>query len=133
MTVYEKIRFIRQLNKMTQTEFGDSMGLSKATISNFETGRAPIPAYVVTMLRLIYNIDPDWLFDETQEDFEKRYFIPEKGNTNSILLAYAEKFSRLDDSYRKIVMKLTDELLEHQEGKSGMKDTDEKENSSDNT
>ena len=53
MDAYEKIRIIRQLSKQTQTEFGESLGLSKATISNFETGRVPIPNYVTILLKLL--------------------------------------------------------------------------------
>lgn len=45
MTAGKKIKVIRQLSDLSQEKFGQSMGLSKATISNFETERVPVPAY----------------------------------------------------------------------------------------
>ena len=95
MDAYEKIRIIRQLSKQTQTEFGESLGLSKATISNFETGRVPIPNYVTILLKLLYNIDPDWLMNDDEEDLKKRFFDKNTTTENSMQSAFAEKFKKL--------------------------------------
>ena len=99
MDAYEKIRIIRQLSKRTQTEFGESLGLSKATISNFETGRVPIPNYVTILLKLLYNIDPDWLMNDDEEDLKKRFFDKNTTTENSMQSAFTEKFKNLNQNY----------------------------------
>ena len=95
MNAYEKIRIIRQLSKLTQTEFGESMGLSKATISNFETGRVPIPNYVIILLKLLYNIDPEWLMNDDEEDLKKRFFDKSDSADSSIQSEFFRKIQKV--------------------------------------
>ena len=115
MNSYEKIKIIRQLSKLTQTEFGESMGLSKATISNFETGRVPIPNYVAIMLKLLYNIDPEWLMDDSQEDLSKRFFDKQEPDDANLVSAITEKSKKLNTSYKKYLLRTIVELISLQE------------------
>ncbi|WP_022757632.1 helix-turn-helix domain-containing protein [Butyrivibrio fibrisolvens] len=122
MNAYEKIRIIRQLSKLTQTEFGESMGLSKATISNFETGRVPIPNYVIILLKLLYNIDPEWLMNDDEEDLKKRFFDKSDSADSSMQSAFSEKFKKLSEPHKKYLMRCLEELIllqkMEEEGKS---------------
>ncbi len=111
MNAYEKIRIIRQLSKLTQTEFGESMGLSKATISNFETGRVPIPNYVIILLKLLYNIDPEWLMNDDEEDLKKRFFDKSDSADSSMQSAFSEKFKKLSEPHKKYLMRCLEELI----------------------
>lgn len=111
MNAYEKIRIIRQLSKLTQTEFGESMGLSKATISNFETGRVPIPNYVIILLKLLYNIDPEWLMNDDEEDLKKRFFDKSDSADSSMQSAFLEKFKKLSEPHKKYLMRCLEELI----------------------
>ena len=111
MNAYEKIRIIRQLSKLTQTEFGESMGLSKATISNFETGRVPLPNYVIILLKLLYNIDPEWLMNDDEEDLKKRFFDKSDSADSSMQSAFSEKFKKLSEPHKKYLMRCLEELI----------------------
>ena len=115
MTSYEKIRIIRQLNKQTQTEFGNALGLSKASISNFETGRVPVPKYLQILLKLLYNIDPVWLMDDAQDDLSERFYEENNEADNSSLTEITKKYSNLSKPKQVFVMNCLDHLLEMQE------------------
>lgn len=115
MTSYEKIRIIRQFNKQTQTEFGNALGLSKASISNFETGRVPVPKYLQILLKLLYNIDPVWLMDDAQDDLSERFYVENNEADNSSLTEIIKKYSDLSKPKQFFVMNCLDHLLEMQE------------------
>ena len=132
MDAYEKIRIIRQLSKQTQTEFGESLGLSKATISNFETGRVPIPNYVTILLKLLYNIDPDWLMNDDEEDLKKRFFDKNTTTENSMQSAFTEKFKKLSEPHKKYLMRCLEELILLQKMEEEGKETNNSQNGSDN-
>lgn len=133
MNAYEKIRIIRQLSKLTQTEFGESMGLSKATISNFETGRVPIPNYVTILLKLLYNIDPEWLMNDDEEDLKKRFFDKSDSADISMQAAFSEKFKKLSEPHKKYLMRCLEELILLQKMEADGKLDAYSKNESDNT
>lgn len=118
MTAHEKIRIIRQLSKQPQTEFGNSMGLSKATISNIETGRVPVPKYVVILLKNLYNIDPDWLMDDEQEDISKRFYDQSSSDDSLMIRSITEKFNKLDSPKKIFISNCLEHLLEMQKEES---------------
>ncbi|SEQ56104.1 helix-turn-helix domain-containing protein [Butyrivibrio sp. TB] len=109
MNSSEKIKIIRQLSKKTQTEFGESLGVSKATISNLETERVPIPGYIVLLLKLLYNIDPEWLQDDTQSDFEKRFYDKNVKSKSDISPDLLNKFNSLQYPYKQLIAKAIEE------------------------
>ncbi len=114
MQIYEKIKVIRQLNKITQTQLGKSFGLSKATISNFETGRVPVPQYVIILMKLLYNIDPEWLTDDNKDNFSERFYDKDTENSYISKKIFMEKFSQLTPVYQEFIKKNINELLEIQ-------------------
>ncbi|MBP3197531.1 MAG: helix-turn-helix transcriptional regulator [Butyrivibrio sp.] len=128
MNSSEKIKIIRQLSKKTQTEFGESLGVSKATISNLETERVPIPGYIVLLLKLLYNIDPDWLQDDNQSDFEKRFYDKNVKSESDISPDLLKKFNSLKNSYKKIITKAIEEcyLVQNEEGEQIMVEMEKK-------
>ena len=115
MNAYEKIRVIRNLNKQTQTEFGDSLGISKATVSNIEKEKVPLPPYIVILLKLLYNVDPEWLMDDTQSDFDKRFYDKTQETDFFVSPILIEKIKALRSPYNGIIEKMVDEFLAAQE------------------
>lgn len=99
MNAFEKIRLVRQLNKLTQTEFGDSLGISKATVSNLEKGKVPLPPYFVLLLKHIYNVDPKWLQDDSQEELDNRFYDKDREVENFEAKALCEKLLSLEEPY----------------------------------
>lgn len=115
MNAYEKIRVIRNLNKQTQTEFGESLGISKATVSNLEKEKVPIPPYIVILLKLLYNVDPEWLMDDTQSDFDKRFYDKSQDTDFFISPILIEQLKELRDPYLSVVIKMIQEFHAAQE------------------
>ena len=115
MNSFEKIRVIRNLSKQTQTEFGESLGISKATVSNLEKGKVPLPPYVVILLKLLYNVDPDWLLDDSQSDFDKRFFEKDDNPDQAINPMSMDHLKALRSPYRELVLTTIEKFYEAQE------------------
>ena len=113
MNAHQKLRIIRQFANMTQTEFGETLGISKATVSNLEVEKVPIPPYIVILLKLLYNIDPEWLMDDSQEDLAKRFFNKTIEDTVVTQTAMYE-LNALDEPYRTIAIKIISTIYEMQ-------------------
>lgn len=60
-TVYTRFIELRKNLKMSQTDFGKSLGVGRDVISNIELNRAePKPALIDLMCKT-YNVNPEWL------------------------------------------------------------------------
>lgn len=58
----ERIRWIRVMNKLSQAGLGDKLGVSRQSISGYETERLSPSRTVVHKLCNIFNTDPAWVF-----------------------------------------------------------------------
>lgn len=57
----DRIKAIRKMNKLTQSDFGERIGVKGNTITGYETGlRSPSDAVVVSICRE-FNINETWL------------------------------------------------------------------------
>lgn len=57
----QRIRELRKRLDMTQTEFGDSLGVSREVINTYEHGKVLPPHTVIELLHLKHNVNPEWL------------------------------------------------------------------------
>lgn len=65
----DRIKAIRKHYNLTQTEFGDRIGVKGNTITNYENGlRNPSDAIIVSICRE-FNVNEDWLRSGTGEMF----------------------------------------------------------------
>ncbi len=58
----ERIRWIRVTNRLSQAGLGDKLGVSRQSISGYETERLSPSRTVVHRMCKIYNTDPAWVF-----------------------------------------------------------------------
>lgn len=57
----ERIRQLRKELKLTQTEFGNRLGIKQTTVAGYETGgRVPIDA-VISLICREFNVNEEWL------------------------------------------------------------------------
>lgn len=85
MEIHDRMRLIRQENNLTQSEFGDRLGISRDVYANIENNRLKKPETKDPIIKLIckeFNISEEWL---------------KTGN--------GEK-SSIDDEYTKAVVKI---------------------------
>lgn len=63
--VKDRIKEIRtsQNPKLSQTEFGAKLGMSRSEIANLEGGRVDPTPSVINLICMTYDIDPLWLKD----------------------------------------------------------------------
>lgn len=67
--ISQRIRELRKHLDMTQTEFGDSLGVSREVINTYENGRVTPPQTIIELLRLKHNVSPEWLNSGSSEMF----------------------------------------------------------------
>lgn len=68
----ERIKQLRKDLKLTQTEFGNRLGIKQTTVAGYETGgRVPIDA-VISLICREFNVNEEWLRTGAGGD-ENRY------------------------------------------------------------
>ncbi len=58
---------IRQLRKLSQTEFSEKLGLSLRACRNYEQGEREMPVGVLHALFQVFGVDPLWMLIGDQE------------------------------------------------------------------
>ena len=112
MKFSEKLRLIRKANNMTQAQFANTIGVSRGNLANIELGNVEPTQVFINCLSLMYNIDKDWLLDENNNDLSVL-----NGSTGVISLIM-EKYSQLDEVYKKFVEDQIVQLLKMQGDKN---------------
>lgn len=73
MEVYERIKELRKKTlKMSQTVFGERLGVNRDVINNIENNRLARPDQKMSLYKLIcseFNVSEDWLLNGTGEMF----------------------------------------------------------------
>ena len=73
METYERIKELRKnVLKMSQTTFGERLGVSRSVIKNIELNALAKPEQKLSLLKLIckeFNVSEDWLLNGTGEMF----------------------------------------------------------------
>lgn len=110
MTINERIAEIRKDLGLTQTAFGQRIGVSRDTIANLEGGRSAISDLQKTAICREYNISMDWL--ETgegemkilplDEDMELAMTLKKLGKRApvEIVKVILKMYEKLDDAAR---------------------------------
>ena len=85
-----RIREIRKKMNMTQTEFGEALGVSRSVISTYEFGKVAPSQSVLKLLTINFNVDPHWL-----ETGEGDMFLPM--DTEDELMDFAQEINQSRD------------------------------------
>lgn len=70
-TMYRRIRDLRHDHDLTQTQLAKILGMSQTGYSKYETGENDIPTEILIRLSQLYNVNIDYLLDQT--DRKTRY------------------------------------------------------------
>lgn len=90
LSIIERVKKVREDNKMSQKEFSEVLGVSLGYVGGVETGRNPINHTFLTSLKEKFNISADWLLFGTE---------PQSNIDDVLRLSLA-----LDDAHRHILM-----------------------------
>lgn len=69
MEIFEKIKFIRESEKLNQKEFAEKLNVTQSTISKYEKNERTPDFYVLKNLFDIFNVNPDWIFSDIEPAF----------------------------------------------------------------
>lgn len=70
MELHERIKHIRKEElKLTQDAFGNSLGVSRDVVNNWERGRVDIKDYVLKLICKTFRVSYAWLSEEAGEPF----------------------------------------------------------------
>ena len=108
MKFYEKLRLIRRANNLTQEEFARSLGISRGNLSGLELGKVEPTQLFINCVSLMYNIDKNWLTDESNND------LSALNGSSGLIYQIMEQYEKLSDPYKKFVENQIKELLEMQ-------------------
>lgn len=108
--IVDRLKILRKKEKLSQTEFGKRVGVSRDVINNIELRRVPPKDLLLNTVCKEYSVDPEWLFSgegdiyiNTTETFadslKKAYGLDDLGV--SILQSYLQ----LDERDKKAVEK----------------------------
>ncbi|MCR4744901.1 MAG: helix-turn-helix domain-containing protein [Lachnospiraceae bacterium] len=108
--MHERLRLIRENQKMIRAVFGERLGVSGDVINNLERGRVEIKEHIIKLVCLEFNVNEDWfrngngsMFDDSPSDSIDS-IIKQKGADEleiSIIRAYFE----LDPELRSQILK----------------------------
>lgn len=98
----DRIKDVRKAMNMTQTEFGEKIGLTAAGISKIEAGDRDPSEAVVKLICATYNVDYRWLTTGQGE-----MFLPM--DTDALVDKYLAGESELTKAIMKAFAKLPDE------------------------
>ena len=69
MNMGERVKEVRKLLNLTQEEFGNKLGVTKATISRLESGVINLTEQTLKLICREYNVNSDWLINGTGDMF----------------------------------------------------------------
>lgn len=63
--INKRIKLIRTYKKLTQSKFGEKLGVTRDVISNYESGRVNPKPLFINHLCTSFNINKNWLLNGT--------------------------------------------------------------------
>ena len=61
LLIGERLAAARELQRLSQVEFAEQLGLSPRAYQNYERGERELPSTVLTALHAVFDIDPLWV------------------------------------------------------------------------
>lgn len=120
MEIHERIRELRKMEKLSQTKFGEKLGVSKDVITNIEYGRVEPKQLLINYLCKTFNVNKKWLLTGEGEIYEISQEEDSLGKAladislseNEDLKNIAKKLTQLNEDKLELINKLIDNLIE---------------------
>lgn len=113
METFERIRFLRKkVLKLSQTDFGNRLGVSRDVIKNIELNALARPDQKLSLLKLIareFNVREEWLLtgeepmEAPPETFSLDAFCKERG-ASDLEIEFVKAYFALSDATRAEIM-----------------------------
>lgn len=124
MLVGARIKEVRKHYGLSQTEFGERLGLTRPTIANIELDRINISEAYIKLICQTFNVNPLWLEDgtgdmliETEQNLLDDVAIAY--NLSNLELSIIKKFVSLNEADRKVILDFVLSIAENEDKKRG--------------
>ena len=116
MSISERVKEIRKKNKLSQTQFGERLRVSRDVINNIENNRINISELIIKTICMEFNLNEEWLMTgqglpEIQKDtFSLDEYIKSKDGT-PLEIEIVKTYFELEASIRQAIIKHFKERL----------------------
>lgn len=119
-----RIKEVRKHYKLSQTEFGERLGLTRPTIANIELDRINTSEAYMKLICQTFNVNPLWLESGTGEmliETEQNLLddIAIAYNLSNLELSIIKKFVSLNEADRKVILDFVLSIAENEDKKRG--------------
>ncbi len=116
MTANERVRELRKVLNLSQTKFGEKLGVSKDVIVNIELERVELKELMLNLICKTFNVSPLWLSEGNGDMFIEAPQILIDDLANEFNLNDTEKkiisnFVNLSESERNQIIELVKKLI----------------------
>lgn len=116
MTANERVRELRKVLNLSQTKFGEKLGVSKDVIVNIELERVELKELMLNLICKTFNVNPLWLSEGKGDMFIETPQIIIDDLANEFNLNDTEKkiisnFVNLSESERNQIIELVKKLI----------------------
>ncbi len=113
LPIYEKISFLLKLNHLKQNNMCEAIKIPTSTYSSMKQRNSKsISIDTIRDISNFFNISIDYfLNNDIEKENYKKFLI---SNSDKIIQEIAQKYSLLNDNYKKIVLNLINSLIEIQ-------------------
>lgn len=124
----ERIKELRKLLNLNQTEFGNKIGVKQGTVTGYETGnRYPTDAVILSICRE-FEVNENWLRTGEGEMFERltdqqkvmKYAALLLKDTDSVVAsaikAFIITYEQLDDTSKAVLEKIALQYIDNWKG-----------------
>ena len=117
-----RFKELRKALNISQTEFGNKIGLAPSSLSDIENGRKSVSDRIIEILSLKYSVNDEWLRNGKGEMFrepsdEVGYYVADlldyDGEGNAFydaIIAMMKKYCQLDEKSKAIVKGFFEEI-----------------------
>jgi len=118
--INERIKQIRKENKLSQENFGKSLGVSRDVINNIENNRVEPKELFINYLCKSFNINKKWMVTgkgeiyriSKEEDLLGKALADISLSENENLQNIAKKLTQLNENHIELINNLIDNLIE---------------------
>lgn len=122
MTVNERVKEIRKIEKLTMESFGEKLGVGRTAISNIENSKRNVTDQMIKSICREFGYREEWLRDgiepkqpEKLEEDELAEYIEDLLSTENpmytLIKSTLKVYSKLDDKSKQIANEIIDQLI----------------------
>ncbi len=122
MTVNERVKVIRNTEKLTMESFGEKLGVGRTAISNIENGKRNVTDQMIKSICREFNYCEEWLRNgiepkqpEKLDEDELAEYIEDLLSTDNpaytLIKSILKTYSKLDDKSKQVVNDTIDSLI----------------------